>query len=516
MLVAGRPLRHYDCSFLLPLDLHKDCDLGHKNDTRASAGLLGRLRQALGDRTEQGLLEHVPQCTSNEAIAEINAAIKEAGRDITKQRRIAAGRSDRPLLAEAQALVYFLPHVQQRVLAPEDKDQPGELVHWHLTIDDTDKISVIRGGSLGALFGPQLRAPAARADPGPDGGPTPAPAAAAGPVDPGEPPAPEPVPIKPRWPLPTRLLWRHKRGLDGNGFGGHQARCRTPDELQAFDRMVRDFRRDWLQALVMWLKAEPAAKHRLPKPKPDKAAEAGDAERLRLELLLWGGDEILLVLPAGLAPAALQHFYAACRSARERGGLSRPRGGENGAPNGGPLTHAGGLVLCHHKVPIARTRRLARQLAEDVKALDGGRAADLWDYLVSESVDAPHGEPAAFHRERYGPRADERRPLAPADPLLLHRHPHLRRPRAEPVHRRRQPGHQRRAAAHPRRAAHRPAGQPGPRAAARRLGHLRRRLRQSLPAGAHRRLAGTGSERRPQARQARRWLSATTLRPRLR
>ncbi|WP_058558230.1 hypothetical protein [Thiohalocapsa sp. ML1] len=211
--------------------------------------------------------------------------------------------------------------------------------------------------------------------------------------------------------------------FDGNGFGAHQARCDSEHRLRAFDDMVTAFRRNWLAELIHRLADHPHAWHR-PAPRRGKPPEP---PRLRLELLLWGGDEILLVLPAGLALDALMHFYAISAAAHARGELTWPDA--EGKPQ--PLTHAGGLVLCQHKVPIARTRELARRLADQIKARDDSRHADRWDYLLLESVDAPHNAPAGFHRTRYGPRAAERRPLAPAaQPDALARLAALRNPPA--------------------------------------------------------------------------------------
>lgn len=194
--------------------------------------------------------------------------------------------------------------------------------------------------------------------------------------------------------------------FDGNGFGAHQASCKTEQQLRDFDTMVSAFRRDWLAALIQRLARDRHGWHQpaLRRGKPPAPP------RLRLELLLWGGDEILLVLPAGLALDALMHFYASAAAAHAQGKLNWPDA--DGTPQ--PLTHAGGLVLCQHKVPVARTRDLARRLADQIKARDDSRHADRWDYLVLESVDVPHNAPADFHRARYGPRAAERRPLAPA------------------------------------------------------------------------------------------------------
>lgn len=165
--------------------------------------------------------------------------------------------------------------------------------------------------------------------------------------------------------------------LDGNGFGAIQARrCRNPEDLRDFDDKVQHYRRGFLRALVERAKGDPA--FRTPE------------GRLRLETLLWGGDEIRLVVPAWLGLTVLFLFYHESRHWDFRGE---------------PLTHAGGLVFCKAKAPIHRMAGLAETLAGEAKAVlkqAKGRAANGYAYLVLESVDFPAGSLEAFRRERYG------------------------------------------------------------------------------------------------------------------
>lgn len=95
---------------------------------------------------------------------------------------------------------------------------------------------------------------------------------------------------------------------------------------------------------------------------------------IRLETLLWGGDEMLFVLPAWLGFEFLQRFYQSAETWK----LS----------DGAPLTHAAGIVFCKAKSPIRIIQKLAKALAERVKE-ECSREQSAWDYMVLESMDYP-------------------------------------------------------------------------------------------------------------------------------
>lgn len=132
--------------------------------------------------------------------------------------------------------------------------------------------------------------------------------------------------------------------LDGNGFGKLQSACRTPDELKTFDREIKEKRREFLKALFEekicrvedWLFRN----------------ENTGAKELRFEILLWGGDEMILVVPAWKGWETLQFFYQKT---------------EDWKHGDQKLFHGGGLVFCHHKAHIHRITALARELGELAK-----------------------------------------------------------------------------------------------------------------------------------------------------
>ena len=104
---------------------------------------------------------------------------------------------------------------------------------------------------------------------------------------------------------------------------------------------------------------------------------------IRLETLLWGGDEMLFVMPAWEGFAFLQRFFA-----------------HQWVLQGVELTHAAGIVFCQANTPIRIIQALAKDLAERVK--EESRTENGWDYLVLESVDYPTNESLSdYFNERY-------------------------------------------------------------------------------------------------------------------
>ena len=162
--------------------------------------------------------------------------------------------------------------------------------------------------------------------------------------------------------------------FDGNGFGGIQNELEDSCELYKFDRLVQKRRKKWLKNLIETIRTDEDFKITIKRKKQTLDA-------IRLEVLLWGGDEIILAVPAWKGMHVLQHFYQFQRSF--------PR------YNNKNLTHAGGLVFCHARTPIQRMQELAQEIADHIKDAHLDKIdkyspdADLYDYVVLESVDYP-------------------------------------------------------------------------------------------------------------------------------
>lgn len=146
--------------------------------------------------------------------------------------------------------------------------------------------------------------------------------------------------------------------LDGNRFNEIKQRAGGSRHVWAqFDRNVKTYRRKMLASLLEALSADSDWKT--------------DEGLYRFETLLWGGDELIWVVPAWKGWETLRHFYTVS---------------EDWNFNGAPLCHAGGIIFCHHKAPIHRLITLARQLVEHAKAGEG-RKENRFAYEVLESFD---------------------------------------------------------------------------------------------------------------------------------
>ena len=121
--------------------------------------------------------------------------------------------------------------------------------------------------------------------------------------------------------------------------------------------------------------------------------ECGEA-RLRLETLMWGGDEILIVAPAWLGLELARAFMDEVNNDRW-------------AIGGHRQTFSAGLVIGSYKTPIRTLKQAARGLCDDVVKAAGAVHANKMSVEVFESVEPP-GDGIASHRARLlnAPRSD--------------------------------------------------------------------------------------------------------------
>ncbi|MEY4979438.1 MAG: hypothetical protein RLZZ352_1708 [Pseudomonadota bacterium] len=144
---------------------------------------------------------------------------------------------------------------------------------------------------------------------------------------------------------------------DGNSFGKIQRDCKTPNELLDWDQAIKNKRQALLKDLLAWLQTN------------GRSHQGND---LRFETLLWGGDELLFLLPAWLGLAFARQFFALTK---------------NWTYKEKPLKHATGLVFAKHSTPISSLQTLAKQLAEHGKQNDETRKANTLSWVVLESFD---------------------------------------------------------------------------------------------------------------------------------
>ncbi|MGO8736566.1 MAG: hypothetical protein ACLQVM_27665 [Terriglobia bacterium] len=188
--------------------------------------------------------------------------------------------------------------------------------------------------------------------------------------------------------------------LDGNGFGNKFAeQCKTSSAQATKSAQLRMEQATFLANLLEDIQTHCAGWFFNTQDK-----QGMDLQQVRLEVLLWGGDEIALVVPAWKGLYTLDFF------------LTQTKGWKTF----NPLSHAAGIVFCNRKCHIHRAKRLAHELAElakrEVKREPGERLceaeADLVAYQVLESFDhLGHAPDWDFVRARYK-FLEEKRPNA--------------------------------------------------------------------------------------------------------
>lgn len=218
--------------------------------------------------------------------------------------------------------------------------------------------------------------------------------------------------------------------VDGNSFGRIRRKtCDTASRRSAFDdKIQKDCRERFLRDLRMRASSD-----------PDFQFKEGDRTALRIELLMWGGDEFTLVVPAWKGLEVLERFFHFAGDLQVESGFGTV-----------PMTHRAAVIFCHYDAPILQIRRLAEELLSRTKknitkkfgeALDSdpslasltqedrtrqlewlsnARYGNAARYLVLESFDMLRGSLGQFLDRYYG--------KGQADELLLYGHqmPELR------------------------------------------------------------------------------------------
>lgn len=139
--------------------------------------------------------------------------------------------------------------------------------------------------------------------------------------------------------------------IDGNSFGRiKRALCTTPEIRRAFDKQIQTgCRKPFLRELLNWIDDDFLTQDRNGK------------QARRLELLLWGGDEMILIVPAWRGWQVLDLFYEHAR---------------NLTFQGVELSHRAAIVFCHHNTPILQIRRIADELLAQARGNIKTRVAE--------------------------------------------------------------------------------------------------------------------------------------------
>jgi len=125
--------------------------------------------------------------------------------------------------------------------------------------------------------------------------------------------------------------------FDGNRFGNIRDYCFSEKDFGDFDKKVQGIQK---KAVCQIVEHAPKTEN-----------------RTRLETLLWGGDEIELVVPSSAVWNTLKLFFDSAASASF----------QTEAGNSFNLTYSAGVVFCRHNLPILQIRRYADQLCSIAK-----------------------------------------------------------------------------------------------------------------------------------------------------
>lgn len=183
---------------------------------------------------------------------------------------------------------------------------------------------------------------------------------------------------------------------DGNQFSGIRARMakgsNATEAVANFSDALVPFQRELLENVIDWFRRGVLTdKNQL-----DRFGaydqHGKPIVKYRLETLLWGGDELIFVVPSWLALDLLDGFF----KTTHRWSINSER-----------LTFAAGLVICHHKTPIRQAIRLARELADGCKALmPKGQPYDAASVTVFESLAPPDTGITGYRLRLYGARSE--------------------------------------------------------------------------------------------------------------
>lgn len=198
-------------------------------------------------------------------------------------------------------------------------------------------------------------------------------------------------PGAPTTPLPLSL--HNKMAVffaDGNAFGKHRdhALARAPDlgGLTAFSTQLIERQQQLLSAIISWLKSH----YRVGEENAWFTVDPIDRRaRARFETLMWGGDEMLFVLPSWLAFEFAELFFSIVR---------------DWSIGGHPLTFSAGMVVCDRKTPISQAKAVAEQLSTAAKAVArGGNAygVNTLQVEIFEGLALPDGNLDGFRDKLY-------------------------------------------------------------------------------------------------------------------
>ncbi len=172
--------------------------------------------------------------------------------------------------------------------------------------------------------------------------------------------------------------------LDGNGFGALARQCYdNAAKLSQLSVTIRRLQAELLADVLNWLldrsdhMASPVARQ-----------DGGTVRRLRFETLLWGGDEMTFAVPAWAAFDLLDRIMTSIEPWR-----LPPELGDK------PLRHKVGMLVADRKLPVARLKSIADDLARSAKTDDERTNVHI---LSLAGADIPDGSVTDLRRQQFG------------------------------------------------------------------------------------------------------------------
>lgn len=168
--------------------------------------------------------------------------------------------------------------------------------------------------------------------------------------------------------------------FDGNNFGAMFRQPETPEDYGRLSKRIQDQQEEYFEGL---LAEDPQ------RPRNVQRWETKD-HKLRMEIVVYGGDEVTFIVPAHLGWEALHFFYGQAATWKTAGG--------------DPITYSGAIVFCHKNAPIHAIKRLASDLVEAVKTDSVRRnqsKGNFATYQVMESFDALGEKVDQYLEKRY-------------------------------------------------------------------------------------------------------------------
>lgn len=164
------------------------------------------------------------------------------------------------------------------------------------------------------------------------------------------------------------------------------------DSFKKFSKDLREWQQGLLGKILGWL-------HEGARATPDAFL---NKDELRFETLLWGGDELLFVMPSWLGLDFAARFFEWTQGWK--------------TPKGLDVTFSAGLVFCNHKTPIRLSKTVADEMATLCKKMQpetptkDNQTKPLLQVEAFESLSLPEGSFSRFRANLYpgGNKADER------------------------------------------------------------------------------------------------------------